>query len=106
MGSNAQYVILKVPCPVISVKYIIKPSRQNVHRLEWIMPNLGIGPAPRSQAHIEDIKKKGIDAVLNLCAECYDLHEIEVVAHLVIGKQTPQKFVLKRPETRGKLRNR
>ncbi len=50
--------------------------------IKWITGQIAIGYAPRSHADIEAIKASGIGAVLNLCAECYDLHEIEYAAGL------------------------
>jgi hypothetical protein len=58
----------------------MKVFTKNHYPLKWITSQLAVGPAPRSQAHIDEIKQKGIDGVLNLCAECYDLHEIEAAA--------------------------
>ena len=57
-------------------------DQTDTYPLKWITPNVAIGHAPRSQADIDSIKRKGIEAVLNLCAECYDLHEIEAAAGL------------------------
>jgi hypothetical protein len=48
--------------------------------VKWITDQVAIGYAPRSHADIDEIKSNGIGAVLNLCAECYDLHEIEYAA--------------------------
>ena len=45
--------------------------------MRWITPNLAIGYGPRSPSDLKSMQKQGIDAVLNLCAECYDLHEAE-----------------------------
>ena len=45
--------------------------------LRWITENLAVGYAPRSQSDLETIREVGINAILNLCAECYDLHETE-----------------------------
>ena len=50
--------------------------------INWITEQIAISYAPRSYADIEAIKASGIGAVLNLCAECYDLHEIEYAAGL------------------------
>lgn len=57
-------------------------NQPNTFPLKWITPQLAIGYAPRSQADIASVQQSGIDAVLNLCAECYDLHEIEAAAGL------------------------
>ena len=53
-----------------------------MYTLKWITPQLAVGPAPHSQMDIEAIKASGIKAVLNLCAECYDLNEIEFASGL------------------------
>jgi protein-tyrosine phosphatase len=45
--------------------------------LKWITENLALGYAPRSEEDLESIKVQGITAILNLCAECYDLHAVE-----------------------------
>jgi len=52
--------------------------------LKWITPQIAIGYAPHNPADIDDITSQGIGAVLNLCAECYDLHEIEAAAGLAV----------------------
>lgn len=43
----------------------------------WVTPNLATGPAPMSYDHLECLKSQNIDAILNLCAEYCDLHDIE-----------------------------
>ena len=60
----------------------MKTARKGNYPLKWITPQVAIGYAPHSDADIDDLKDQGISAVLNLCAECYDLHEIEVAAGL------------------------
>ena len=45
--------------------------------VRWITQDIAVGYAPRSQADLEAVKAQGISAIVNLCAECYDLHEIE-----------------------------
>ena len=59
-------------------------SKESTYPLKWITPQVAIGYAPHSQADIDAVKAVGIDAVLNLCAECYDLHEIEAAAGLEV----------------------
>ena len=60
-------------------------TRQNeTYPLKWVTPQIAIGYAPHSQADIDGLKSQGIGAVLNLCAECYDLHEIEAAAGLAV----------------------
>jgi protein-tyrosine phosphatase len=45
--------------------------------LKWITEHLAVGYAPRSEEDLESVKVQGITAIVNLCAECYDLHTIE-----------------------------
>ena len=57
-------------------------NNKTSYPLKWVTPQVAIGYAPRAQEDIETVKRYGVDAVLNLCAECYDLHEIEAAAGL------------------------
>jgi protein-tyrosine phosphatase len=41
------------------------------------MDNLAVGHAPMSYAELDQIKAQGIDAIVNLCGEFSDLHQIE-----------------------------
>ena len=52
----------------------------NSYPLKWITKQVAVGYAPRSQSDIDALRSNTIDAVLNLCAECFDLHEIEADA--------------------------
>lgn len=45
--------------------------------VKWITPDIAVGYAPRSQEALMTIRGHGIEAIVNLCAECYDLHELE-----------------------------
>ena len=56
----------------------------NTYPLKWVTFEIAVGYAPRAQGDIEAVKQYGVDAVLNLCAECYDLHEIEAAAGLSV----------------------
>jgi protein-tyrosine phosphatase len=47
------------------------------YSLTWITANLAVGYAPTSYAELKSIKDQGIDAIVNLCGEFCDLHEIE-----------------------------
>ncbi len=47
------------------------------YHLTWITVNLAVGHAPMSYAQLDSIKNNGIDAIVNLCAEFLDLHDIE-----------------------------
>lgn len=45
--------------------------------LTWITNHLAVGHAPMSYDELDSIKSQGIDAIVNLCGEYSDLHEIE-----------------------------
>jgi hypothetical protein len=47
------------------------------YQLTWVTSSLAVGHAPMSYAELESIKSQDIDAIVNLCAEFSDLHEIE-----------------------------
>jgi protein-tyrosine phosphatase len=48
-----------------------------VYQLAWITDSLAVGYAPMSYADLDSIREQGINAIVNLCAEFCDLHEIE-----------------------------
>ena len=52
-------------------------SADTGYRLDWVTDQLAVGQAPMSYAHLEALRQAGVDAILNLCAEYCDLHEIE-----------------------------
>ena len=45
--------------------------------LKWITEHIAVGYAPRSHADLGTLHTQGINAIVNLCAECYDLHKLE-----------------------------
>ena len=45
--------------------------------LKWITDDLAVGYAPMVQPDLEALKQNGIDAIVNLCGEFCDLHEIQ-----------------------------
>ena len=47
------------------------------YEVTWITSQLAVGYAPMSFAELDRIKEMGINAIVNLCAEFCDLHEIE-----------------------------
>jgi len=47
------------------------------YQVTWISKNLAVGPAPMSYAELDEIHAQGIDAIVNLCEEFCDLHELE-----------------------------
>ena len=63
--------------------------------LRWITDEIAIGYAPRSISDLDVVKQYGIRAIINLCAECYDLASIEadagfdVYALPVIDEEAP-----------------
>lgn len=48
-----------------------------IYQLTWITPQLAVGYAPMSYAELDSIREQGITAIVNLCGEFSDLHEIE-----------------------------
>ncbi|MDY6793110.1 MAG: dual specificity protein phosphatase family protein [Thermodesulfobacteriota bacterium] len=52
-------------------------KKDPAYRLTWITDYLAVGHAPMSFVELDSIKKQGINAIINLCAEFDDLHEIE-----------------------------
>ena len=45
--------------------------------ITWITNSIAVGRAPMSYAEFDSIKAEGVDAIVNLCAEFSDLHELE-----------------------------
>ncbi|PTN37191.1 dual specificity protein phosphatase family protein [Desulfonatronum sp. SC1] len=52
-------------------------SDTGTYPVYWVTPNLATGPAPMSYDHLDHLRTEGVDAILNLCAEYCDLHDIE-----------------------------
>lgn len=50
------------------------------YQVSWITADLAVGHAPMSYQELSEIKDQGINAIVNLCAEFSDLHEIETDA--------------------------
>ncbi len=53
---------------------------QERYRLNWVTDNLAVGQAPMSHADLDSLRRQGIQAIMNLCAEFCDLHWIEADA--------------------------
>jgi hypothetical protein len=51
--------------------------------VRWITTELAVSYAPRSHYDLTTIRTQGIKAIVNVCAECYDLQNIEKHAGLV-----------------------
>ena len=47
------------------------------YQLTWITDHLAVGHAPMSYDDLDHIRAEGVDAIVNLCGEFCDLHEIE-----------------------------
>jgi protein-tyrosine phosphatase len=47
------------------------------YTLKWITDYLAVGYAPMFQVDLDAVKTQGIDAIINLCGEFCDLHEIQ-----------------------------
>lgn len=47
------------------------------YELRWITDHLALGHAPMSYAELDSIRSQGISAIVNLCAEFDNLHEIQ-----------------------------
>jgi Fe-S-cluster containining protein/protein tyrosine phosphatase (PTP) superfamily phosphohydrolase (DUF442 family) len=56
---------------------LLKEVKMSQYPIKWITDGLAVGYAPMSYAEIDSIKAQGIDAIVNLCAEFSDLHDIE-----------------------------
>lgn len=46
----------------------------------WVTDQLAVGAAPMSHAQLDSLRDAGIGAILNLCGEFCDLHDIECAA--------------------------
>jgi Fe-S-cluster containining protein len=51
--------------------------RKPAYQVTWVTDQLGVGSAPMSHAQLDSIREEGVDAILNLCGEFCDLHDIE-----------------------------
>lgn len=47
------------------------------YAVTWVTDQLAVGCAPMSHTQLESIHDQGIDAIINLCGEFCDLHDIE-----------------------------
>lgn len=57
-----------------------KRKKKTAYQVTWVTDQLGVGHAPMSHPQLEAIKAEGVDAILNLCGEFCDLHDIEADA--------------------------
>lgn len=54
-----------------------KIRSKSAYQLTWVTDQLAVGYAPMSHVQLESIEEQGVDAILNLCGEFCDLHDIE-----------------------------
>jgi Fe-S-cluster containining protein len=47
------------------------------YSISWLTENLGLGHAPMSHGEMESVREQGIHAIVNLCGEFCNLHEIQ-----------------------------
>ena len=47
------------------------------YKISWVTKDLAVGSAPMSYSDLDQIRAQGINAIVNLCGEFCDLHEIE-----------------------------
>ena len=52
----------------------------HAYPLTWVTDHLAVGGAPMSYEQLDSLREQGITAILNLCAEFCDLHNIEAAA--------------------------
>lgn len=52
-------------------------EKKNLYQLTWLTSQLAVGYAPMSYEELDSIKEQGVGAIVNLCGEFTDLHEIE-----------------------------
>ena len=52
----------------------------DAYRATWVTDQLAVGAAPMSHAQLDWLREAGICAILNLCGEFCDLHDIECAA--------------------------
>ncbi|MDK2922160.1 MAG: hypothetical protein PWR24_1717 [Desulfonauticus sp.] len=60
-------------------KKLLKFFKPNfrIEYIKWLTPYIAVGPAPFSNYHLNLLKEHKIKAILNLCAECPNLVEVE-----------------------------
>lgn len=55
-------------------------AENHAYPLTWVTSHLAVGGAPMSHEQLDSLKSQGVTAILNLCGEFCDLHEIEAAA--------------------------
>lgn len=54
------------------------------YKLRWVTSGIAVGAAPSSKSSFNTIRKNGIEVILNLCAECGNLHERERATGFIV----------------------
>lgn len=71
----------------------------SAYLITWVTKNLAVGQAPMSYAELDNIKEQGIDAIVNLCEEFSDLHDLEETSGFeVFYLPIPDEHAPKMPE--------
>jgi hypothetical protein len=55
-------------------------AENHAYPLTWVTGHLAVGGAPMSHEQLDSLRRQGVTAILNLCGEFCDLHEIEAAA--------------------------
>lgn len=55
-------------------------AENHAYPLTWVTEHLAVGGAPMSHVQLDSLRSQGVTAILNLCGEFCDLHEIETAA--------------------------
>ena len=55
-------------------------AAEHAYPLTWVTDHLAVGGAPMSYEQLDSLREQGVTAILNLCAEFCDLHDIEAKA--------------------------
>ena len=56
------------------------PATFHAYPLTWVTGHIAVGGAPMSYEQLDSLKEQGVTAILNLCAEFCDLHDIEAAS--------------------------
>jgi len=52
-------------------------SHEAPYRVDWVTEFIAVGGAPVSYDQLSAIRRQGVNAIVNLCADYCDLHDIE-----------------------------
>jgi hypothetical protein len=54
------------------------------YKIRWAIDGIGVGSEPSSRKALKTVKDEGVEVILNLCAECGNLHEEERQAGFIV----------------------